>query len=314
MKKQKYLITGGLGLIGSRLANSLEGKVTVVSQSSTHIERLKRRDARLLIKPVEKLEKKDLRGIDVIYHLASTVDNYNILSDPFIDTDINIKGTTHLLELCRTCNPMPKIIYTSTFFVYGNEYDRTKKSLNEQSRTNPLSLYSATKLCTENFIKIYGDVYKVPYVIVRLANVYGEEDEYTNPKKGALNYMVMRAIQGEKLQVYYGGNFYRDYIYVDDAVSALKLIQDQNKELFLIAFGKSVAFKDLISFIIKKTQSTSIIKSVPPPPFHLAVGTVNFKADITKIKSLGWRPVIDYKKGLQKIINRYAEIANLKKR
>ena len=144
----KYFITGGLGLIGSSIANSLQGEVTILSRSSSHLDRLKRKDAKVIIKDLKDLEKKHVENVDAIYHCASTVDNYNVFTNPYLDVETNIKDTIKLLEACRGLPKKPKIIFLSTFFVYGNEYDRTKKPINEESKTDPLAIYPATKLCT----------------------------------------------------------------------------------------------------------------------------------------------------------------------
>lgn len=309
MKEKKYLITGGLGFIGSALANVLPGSVTVLARSDRHKSRLKKKGLRIVIKNLDAIEKKDLAGVDCVYHCASTVHNYHVLTDPYVDIDTNIKGTIRLLELCKDLPVKPKIIYPSTFFVYGNEYDRTKKPINEESKTDPLGLYPASKLCAENIIKVYAKLYGIPYLIARFTNVYGAAESFEDPKKAWLNFATMRAIRGEDLNLYKGGNFYRDYIYVDDVVRALRFLEDKTaNETYLVGFGAPFKFKDMIDCILANTGNKSKIISVEPPPFHQAVGVGNFVADTSKINVLGWRALIDYTEGLQKIINRYKNL------
>ena len=173
MSKLSYFVTGGYGLIGSTLVNSIDENITILTRSEKHKDRIKNKNVKILLKTLHEVEKKDLEGVDVIYHFASTVDNYNVLSDPYTDVETNINGTIRMLEICKNLPKKPKIIYPSTFFVYGNEYDRTKKPINEESKTDPLALYPATKLCAECAIKLYSKLYKIPYLIVRLTNVYG---------------------------------------------------------------------------------------------------------------------------------------------
>src|SRR3989344_6331538 len=307
MENRSYLVTGGFGLIGSALVNTLSGKITILARSEKGKERIKREGITVLQKDLSELTEDDLKNIDVVYHCASTVDNYNVLTDPYIDVKTNLDGTIHLLELCKGLAKKPKIIFPSTFFVYGNEYERTKTPINEESKTDPLAIYPATKLCAESIIKLYSRLYDIPYLICRLTNVYSENEEFNNKKKGGLNYMIMQAIKGEMLSVYKGGNFRRDYIHVDDVVSALMFLEDENikNDTFLVGFGEPVFFKDLVSYIYELTDKKSKMQEVEPPFFHSVVGINNFVADISKIKKLGWKPKINYKIGIKKVVDKY---------
>lgn len=307
-----YFITGGFGLIGSAIANTVKGKVTILTKSNRHNNRIKKTDATILLKNLNQLEEKDLKNIDVIYHCASTVDNYNVLTDPYVDVETNIKGTIRLLELCKNLIKKPKIIFLSTFFVYGNEYDKTSIPINEESKTEPLAIYPATKLCAESIIKLYSRLYDIPYLICRLTNVYGENEGYNNTKKGALNYLIMQAIKGETLHIYKAGNFYRDYIFVDDVVDALIFLEKvKTNNTYLIGYGKPILFKDIVHHIHELTGHRSKIEEIEPPSFHKTVGIANFVANTSKITSLGWEPKINYKEGIQRIVTKYKKLVKI---
>lgn len=309
MAKKRYLITGGLGLIGSALANTLDGSVTIIERLDTNKHRLKRNDVTVILKDIQEIERGDIEGFDVIYHLASTVHNYHVLTDPFIDVETNIKGTIRLLETCKDLEKKPLFIFPSSFFVYGNEYERTHKPITEESKTDPLALYPATKLCVESIIKLYNRLYGIPYIICRLTNVYGTEESFDSKQKGAFNFMIMNAVKGDDLPVYNGGNFYRDYIYVDDVVSAFQFLEDTVKNnLFLIGYGTPIMFKDLIEYLLDHTGRKSKVVAIEPPAFHKAVGIDSFIADTSKINNLGWKATIDYRIGIQKIIDRYQSL------
>jgi len=309
VKNKNYLITGGLGFIGSTLANKLEGNIKILTRSAEGKDRLNRDDVKFIVKDLNKLTKKDLENIDCIYHCASTVHNYHVLSDPYIDTETNIKGTIHLLELIKDLSKKPQLIFPSTFFVYGNVYDETKKPIDENSKTDPLGLYPATKLCAEQAIKLYSRLYQIPYSICRLTNVYGPGENFNDPKKAWLNFFIMAAIKGEPANIYNGGNFLRDYIYVDDVVDALMFIENKNiNDTFLVGYGIPVKFKDLVDYILDTTKSKSKIGKMDPPPFHQAVGLKNFVANTKKINDLGWKAKVDYKQGLKNIIDFYSSL------
>lgn len=307
---KNIFITGGFGLIGSALANSLNGRVTILTRNKNHHTRIEKQGIKVITKKLIDITKEDVDGHDIIYHCASTVDNYHVLTDPYVDVETNINGTIQLLETCKDLPKKPKIVFFSTFFVYGNEYDRTKIPINEESKTDPLAIYPATKLCTESIIKLYSRLYDIPYLICRLTNVYSEKEDFNNKKKGALNYMIMQAVKGERLSVYKGGNFYRDYVHLDDVISAVTFLESKNitNDTYLIGFGKSVLFKDMIDYIHKLTEKKSEIVEIEPPFFHKVIGINNFVADISKINKLGWDAKVSYKTGVKKVIDTYKRL------
>lgn len=308
---KKYVITGGLGLIGSLLANTLDGQVTIIDRSDARMDRLRRADVRVLVKDLRAMEADDIAGADVIYHCASMVHNYHMLDNPYIDVETNLNGTIRLLELMKDMAVKPLLIFPSTFFVYGNIYDRSGGSpINEESKTDPLAFYPATKLCAESMIKLYSRLYGIPYLICRLTNVFAAGDDFMQKKKGALSFLIMNAVKGEDVTVYDGGDFYRDYIYIDDVISALRFLEaNARNDIFLVGYGTRVKFRDMIDFILEKTGRRSKLIEIEPPAFHRAVGITNFVADTSKINALGWKAKIDYKTGLSMIIEAYKRLA-----
>lgn len=308
---KNYVITGGLGLIGSLLADALEGSVTIIDRPEAKKDRLHRADARLVLKDLNALEPDDIAGADVIYHCASTVHNYHVLDNPYIDIDTNLNGIIRLLELVKGMSKKPLIIFPSTFFVYGNTCDQTGgKPINEESATDPRALYPATKLCAESFIKLYSRLYGIPFVIARLTNVYAEGEDYMQKKKGALSFLVMSAVKGEDVTMYGDGGFYRDYVYVSDVVDALRFLEARAKnDTFLVGSGAPVKFRDMMDYILEQTGRRSKLVAMEPPAFHLAVGVGNFIADTSKINKLGWKAKVDYKEGLRRVIEAYKKLA-----
>jgi nucleoside-diphosphate-sugar epimerase len=299
------LITGGLGFIGSVLTNRLcrEHQVTVLTRSEKGRSRLRFPDrVRIQVGTVEKISPADCKGMDLVIHCASTVDNYNIQTDPYLDIRTNCDGTIALLEACK--EHKPKFLFLSTFFVYGNPL---QLPVDEQTLCEPLGLYPATKLCAEQFCKIYGRLHGWHVNICRLTNVYGPGEASDNTKKGALNYLIRKAQLGEPIDVYSGGDFFRDYLYVDDAVEALIAVAllAPAGELYLAGHGEPVKFKNLIECLHRLTGRKSPISSIPPPRFHEVVGIRNFSADTAKIRALGWAPKIGLEEGLRKTLASY---------
>ena len=296
------LITGGLGFIGSALVNRLcrEHSVVVLTRSERGCSRLRYPElVQVRVKSLEKVTQDDCKGTDLVIHCASTVDNYNIQTEPYLDIQTNCNGTIALLEACK--EQKPKLLFVSTFFVYGNQ---AHLPVNEESPCEPLGLYPATKLCAEQFCKIYGRLYAFHVNVCRLTNVYGPGETFDNTKKGALNFLIRKAQLGEPINVYRGGNFFRDYLYVDDAVEALWAVVQRAPagELYLAGSGTPVYFKDLMGCLHGLTGKRSTIGSMEPPRFHEVVGLRDFSADTSKIRALGWAPKVGIEEGLKRTL------------
>ena len=143
--------------------------------------------------------------------------------------------------------------------------------------------------------------------ICRLTNVYGPGESFDNTKKGAFNFLIRKAQLGEPINVYRGGDFFRDYLYIDDAIEALASVAEHAPagELYLVGSGEPVLFKDLMDCLHRLTGRKSALGSSEPPPFHQVVGIRNFSANIAKIKALGWTPQIGYEEGIRRTLASY---------
>lgn len=301
------LITGGLGFIGSNLArNCVAGGHSVTIIARNLIKQYNIRDIKdninIIVKDVMDIDE-EVKGMDIIYHCASTVDNYNILDKPFLDVDVNCKGTIALLEACKKHNTNVKIVYTSTFFVNGNP---SSIPVNEDQRENPLGIYGATKLATEHILKTYNSVYGIKSVIARLSNVYGLGEQYDNNKKAAFNRMIHLAVHNKTIKLYDNGKIVRDYIYVDDVVDALVTLADKGQEgqVYFVGTGEGHSFREMVDIILEESR-TGNVEVIEPPKFHKSVGIDDFVCDISKIKKLGWNPKIDIRSGIKKVVNIY---------
>jgi nucleoside-diphosphate-sugar epimerase len=102
--------------------------------------------------------------------------------------------------------------------------------------------------------------------------------------------MIRELQAGNTVQLYDGGEAYRDYIYVTDAIRAINLVLQKGKvnEIYNIGNGVPIRLVDAITYAAQKLSSSSNVESVETAEFHKVVQTTNMVLDVTKIKQLGY--------------------------
>ena len=237
-------------------------------------------------------------GKDALY-FRSTTDNYNVFTDLQIDIDVNLK---RLMEVLPRVNG--KFTFISSWFCYGNGYDRPENAASEKSHCAPKGMYSITKYCAEQMIQSYCDTFNKNYRIIRLCNVIGG-DGGANKKKNATEYLISKILRNEDIEIYDGDN-YRNYLHVDDVCDAIALIVDKGdlNTIYNVGSAHSYRLIDLMEYVIQKTGSTSKIKLVKTPRFHEIVQTKDFFMNTNKVRGLGFVQKYDIWQTLDKIINR----------
>ena len=227
----------------------------------------------------------EVKSNEVLYFI-STIDNYNVHTNPYLDIETNLTTLIKTLESCKGKDVTFNFI--SSWFVYGDVPLPAK----ETAHCDPKGFYSITKRAAEQLLISYCETFGMNYRILRLPNVLGETDTKVSKKKNALQYMLRQVQNNENLGLYDGGHAVRDFLYVDDVVQAINLILQKGNlnEIYNIGSGESVSVRTCIDYAIEKSGSTSKIEVIEPAKFHKVVQTVNMEIDNTKIKELGFLP------------------------
>jgi nucleoside-diphosphate-sugar epimerase len=153
-----------------------------------------------------------------VLYFISTVDNYNVYTDPKLDINTNLIKLIDVLEECRKYKDQVTFNFISSWFVYGKTNDLPAK---ETSICNPTGFYSITKYAAEKLIASYCDTFGMKYKILRLTNIIGVGDKKTSKKKNAIQYMINCLKTNDPIQLYDGGAHVRDYMDVGDACRAI---------------------------------------------------------------------------------------------
>lgn len=269
-------VYGGTGFIGSRYASLYSEETTVIERSA--------------VEPVTN---------EVLYFI-STVDNYNIFTNPHLDIDTNL---THLVKVLESCRERQDITFNfvSSWFVYGKT---NEMPVNEESECNPRGFYSITKRAAEQLLVSYCETFQLKYRILRLCNVYGPGDKKSSKKKNAMQHIVNEIVAGRDVNLYNGGENIRDFMHVDDVCRAIRTVCNSEiiNEIVNIGTGKPTKILEVAKYAKEKTGSQSIFKSVAPPDFHRIVQVENMYLDVRKLSSLGFSPSVSLERGIDELI------------
>ena len=219
--KERMLITGGCGFIGSHFTDFQMGyadmEVIVVDKLTyaSNIDYLPG-NAKLIKKDINNLTYDDIGEIQYCVNFAaeSHVDNSIDDGSPFVKTNIN--GTFNLLELCRQMKNFKKFVQISTDEVYGD----VKEPSVEVDVLKPSSYYSATKAAADQIVLAAGKTYELPYLITRSCNNYGDRqhEEKFLPK-------LFKCYKEKMAFPLYGdGLNRREWIWVGDNIRIIDLL------------------------------------------------------------------------------------------
>ena len=242
---------------------------------------------------------------DVIFHLAGQLTHYEAFENPLYDVDVNSKTTLVILETLRKMEKPCRLILGSTFWVVGKP---KTLPINEETPCNPLNLYAADRLASEHYCRIYNRVYGLDALVMRLTNTFGPREQYNNPRKAALNYLLYKGFKGETVPIYDEGKFFRDYIYISDIVSAAKAIMEKGKsgEIYFVGTNTPTWFYDIGKWIEELTPGKVVY--VESPEYHKKIDVGNIVVDNTKLKKLGWNWKVPVKEGLKKTLEYYQRL------
>ena len=165
--------------------------------------------------------------------------------------------------------------------------------------TDPICSYGIHKLAIEKYLYLFRALKDLDSVVLRVSNLYGEFQSLERPL-GAVSHFTHRAVSGEPIEIWGDGSVRRDYVHVDDVVSALlKSIPYQGPEyLFNIGSGRSVSLNQLLDLIRQRIGKEIVVNYMPARPFD-----VEKCLDINRAaKELDWRPSISLEAGLERLL------------
>ncbi|MCL1794423.1 MAG: NAD-dependent epimerase/dehydratase family protein [Oscillospiraceae bacterium] len=282
----KVLITGGAGFIGNSIIEKLKNtyELIVLDNFSPQIHGNDYKKSYLYNNIKDKCRiikgsicdindvESALINIDYIIHLAAETGTGQSMYELGKYTDVNIKGTSNLLEvILKNKVPIKKIILASSRSVYGEgmyscedhgivmpktrsfedmknkdfeikcpECGKNAEVINttETCNLNPISYYAFTKLSQEKILEVMCPMMDLPYTILRYQNVYGAGQSLNNPYTGILSIFSRLLLENRDINIFEDGNESRDFVHVHDVASiTCNVIENNNTNYQCINVG-----------------------------------------------------------------------------
>ena len=304
--KQKALITGGAGFIGSHLAELLlsEGwEVWVLDDLSTgsirNVEHLKERpDFHLVVDSVlsTSVVNELVYKCDVVYHLAAAVGVRLIVEEPVRTLVTNVQGTEVVLEHCNKFGK--RVLIASTSEVYGDHREELPLAENSRRIYGPTTArrwaYADSKAMDEFLALAYHQERGLDCVIVRLFNTVGPRQ--SGQYGMVIPNFVASALAGRAIDIHGDGNQTRCFCHVMDTIQALRSLMDSTEtsgEIYNVGSQERISILELAERVKTLTGSKSGFEFIPyEEVYGLGIEDMFHRIpDIDKIDGVvGWKP------------------------
>lgn len=311
--KQRVLVTGGAGFIGSHVADAFLAagwQVTIIDNLSTGRAENLPRAAEFRHADVGSPDARELAakgGFGLICHLAAQADVRVSVNDPIRDAEENLLALLNLLEGAREGGVRRVVFSSSGGVVYGEgvpPHDEVAAKL-------PISPYGVSKLASEYYLACYRALYGLEAVALRYANVYGPRQD-PHGEAGVVAIFSNRLREGNPITIFGDGSQTRDYVYVGDVARANVLAAGValpppdgtiDPTAFNVGTGVQTSVTGLARSLMAAAGVTVPVEHAPARAGELQASALRVaKAD----RVMGWRPEVGLVEGLRRT---YAHIA-----
>jgi UDP-glucose 4-epimerase len=298
-----FLVTGGAGFLGAKLANRLardDHHVRVIDNLiAGDPERL---DPKVFfdrgdVADIPKLWTL-LQGVDCVYHLAARVSVEESILYPRDYNHVNVGGTVSVMEAMRDAG-VKRVVLASSGALYG---EQDHQPVTEDQRPNPNSPYGVSKLAAEYYVGTIGALWGIETVALRIFNAYGPGQRTRPAHPPVVPQFLKQALTGGSLVILGGGEQTRDFVYVDDVVEALvaaSSAEGVDQRVINVGSGVEVSINALVATVARVAgRSPSVIHNMDQ-----SGGVSRLCSDITLARRLlDFEPRVKLEDGLHKTI------------
>jgi len=313
-KKLTFVVTGGLGFIGSHFVDRVlaEGHRVINYDKETyaaHTEIKFKGDYEYIKADIAEI--KAIPYCDFIVNFAAESHVDNSIEESFCFVKSNILGVYNILEILKNKKidslvsaweyDYPVFLQISTDEVFG---DIEEGFFKEEAVHTPSNPYSATKSAAEQLVVSWGRTFDIPFLISRTTNNYGPRQ---NSEK-LISRAITDILKGSKVPIHGGGSYVRNWIHVEDNVSALlKIIDCGNiNESYHIASDEEYSVKQIVETICEKMKVE--YGKVTDASMDRSGADVRYALNCDKLKNLGWQQKYNLKNSIEETIKYYKTI------
>ena len=315
-KNLNVLITGGLGFIGSNLAENLVkygSYVTCVDSlipeyggNTYNISEIK---SKIDINIADIRDQFSMNHIvknkDIIFNLAGQTSHLDSMEDPLTDLDINCRSQITILEACKNYNPNVKIVFASTRQIYGKPI---YLPVDENHPIQPIDVNGINKFAGESYHILYHNVYGINSTVLRLTNTFGQKMRIKDSKQTFLGIWLRNVLENKPICIYGDGSQLRDLNYIDDVVNALLMVaiySKSNGKVYNLGSKEIISLNDLAEKLTQANGSGVIEKKQFPKKLK-KIDIGNYYSNFDKItKEINWKPKFSINEGLLNTLNYY---------
>lgn len=300
----RFLVTGGAGFLGAALANRLvkDGHHVIVLDDLSNGKQAHLETAVTFhhgdVDSIPLLWSL-LQDVDCVYHLAARVSVAQSILHPHDYNRVNVGGTVSLMEAMRDTG-VSRVVFTSSGAIYGHQ---PEQPVHEDDLPQPDSPYAVSKWSAEQYIHTIGQLWDIETVALRIFNAYGPHQSLPVSHAPVIPRFLQQALTGGSIVLFGDGAQTRDFVYVDDVVSALitaATAKKVNRQVINIGSGVETSVDGLVNEI-EKVNGRSAKRIYNR---EKTGGVPRLVADISRAKALlGFRPQIDLASGLQRILD-----------
>jgi UDP-glucose 4-epimerase len=296
------LVTGGAGFIGSELVRQLAALATPVvvvdnlcNGRRANLAGLPREQVQLHVVDIRARDtvRRLLRGVDTVFHLACLGVRHSIHA-PAENHEINARGTLDVLLAARRAG-VRRFVHVSTSEVYGTAQ---QVPMSEAHPTFPRTVYGASKLAGECYVRAFHRTYGFPTVVVRPFNAYGPRCHHEGDCGEVIPKFLLRCMAGRPLVIFGDGGQTRDFTFVADTargILAAGLTEAAVGRTLNLGSGRETSLNELVQVIAGVVGCTPEVVYEAPRPGDVR----RLCADAGKVRDLlGYAAHTDLRKGL----------------